>query len=84
MYLAFTIVVVSSESGTFIIEKSSPSLAEIGYVDVSGWDAKEWANHLELQRDLVATGHGDIIKNSLGAELFENVLKSVQDGIQQQ
>ncbi|MEZ6047989.1 MAG: hypothetical protein R3C11_20915 [Planctomycetaceae bacterium] len=81
MYFAFTLVVVHAESGTFVIQKSAASLTEIGYVDVTTWDSEEWAKHIELQRDLVATGHGDVIKNPAAIEMIEDVFKAVREGM---
>ncbi|MCA9041492.1 MAG: hypothetical protein KDA65_14160 [Planctomycetaceae bacterium] len=80
MYFAFTLIVVSSPEGTFVIQKSAPSLVDFGYVDVSSWDAEEWGKHLELQRDLVATGHGDLILNPAPVQLIEDVFKTLQQG----
>ncbi|QDU81377.1 hypothetical protein Pla110_31180 [Polystyrenella longa] len=81
MYFAFTLIVVQSDSGTFVIQKSAPSLSDIAYVDVSSWGAGEWAQHLELQRDLIATGHGDVIIDSAPVEMIEDVFKAVREGM---
>lgn len=73
MYFAFSLQVVNTGNEFLVIEKAHYSLEELIYIDVSEWDAEEWAKHPTLQYDLVASDHADVIKSPKAIEILEDI-----------
>ena len=71
--------IVRSSKGTFQVPKIQLSVSDT-YADIRDWEAKDFAEHPDLTRALVASGHEDLVPRSTANEAI-GVLKDVLEGV---
>ena len=57
--------VVRSEEGFHVVEKVTPSMADI-FVDIRGWDGAAWRDHAALVASLTKAERTDLLKQAAG------------------
>ncbi|HTI50950.1 MAG TPA: hypothetical protein VL475_08365 [Planctomycetaceae bacterium] len=72
VYTAFQYHVVRAEKRVLLVPKQRADWHD-AYVDVRGWTHREWGEHADLSRNLVTSGHGDIVSRSVTDELFRGL-----------
>jgi len=73
VFLAFNFYFVRTDQGWLYVQKDQTALADF-YVDVRGWDIREWASHPKLAQALSEQGHGDVVKRQIVPEGILNDL----------
>ena len=69
MFFALQYHVVKAPSGVKVIPRTPRQSLGLAYNDVRGWDARRWADRLELAQALMANGSSDLIAESVVSSL---------------
>lgn len=72
VYASFQYHLVRTGSGFLLVPKRQAGLRD-AYADVRQWTHHDWNEHRELVRNLIASGHGDIVSSSAAEGLLHDV-----------
>lgn len=72
VFTAFQFHVVRTDQRVLMVRKPQADWHD-AYVDVRGWTFREWGEHPALSRNLLASGHGDVVRRSATDELFRGM-----------
>lgn len=68
--------IVETADKKLIVPKSEMTLTDT-YVDIRKWGADDFKEHAELTKDLISSGHQDVVVQSAG----DKVLGAIKDAI---
>ncbi len=69
VFTAFQFHVVRTDQRVLFVRKPQPDWHD-AYVDVRAWTVRDWGDHPTLSRNLLASGHGDVVRRSATDDLF--------------
>lgn len=72
VFTAFQFHVVRTDERVLLIKKPQADWHE-AYVDVRNWTIRDWGDHPNLSRNLIASGHGDVVRRSAADEIFRGL-----------
>lgn len=72
VFTAFQFHVVRTDKQVLFVRKSQADWHD-AYVDVRGWTFREWGEHPTLSRNLLASGHSDVVRRSATDDLFRGL-----------
>lgn len=72
VFTAFQFHIVRTEQRVIFVRKPQADWHD-AYVDVRGWTLHEWGEHPTLSRNLVTSGHGDVVRRSATGDLFRGL-----------
>jgi hypothetical protein len=78
MYAAFQYHVVRTEKNYLVVRKQRPDWHD-AYVDIRGWNHRDWGAHRDLSNDLTAAGRGDLVTRSATDEFFRGLFDPFRD-----
>jgi len=78
VFTAFQFHVVRSDDRTLFVPKRHADWHD-AWVDVRGWDYREWGEHPVLSENMIASGHGDLVARSAADSLFRGLFDSFRD-----
>lgn len=77
MGVAYRYHFVLSDEGFVVISKPQSTLSDV-YADIRGWTLKDWTEHSELAKALIADGRGNLVGGSMIDGTLDKLLPSSQ------
>ncbi len=64
---------------TWLIVPRENVTFEDAYVDLRAWKGTEWPQHGQLAKDLIASGHGEIVVDAASKSLIDKIFDPLAD-----
>lgn len=78
VYAAFEYHVVRTKERFLLVRKQKSAWRD-AYADVRAWTPREWTDHKELTRNLIADGYGEYVPRSPTENFFHDLFGGFRD-----
>jgi hypothetical protein len=78
VFAAFQLHFVRADGRFLFVPKQRADWHD-AYVDIRGWSFRDWGDHPELSRNMLAAGHGDLVTRSATGDLFRGLFEPFRE-----